>query len=91
MAAPSSRRVSVLFAATALRVYTSSSRAAALALPETLFAAFFVGGLLLDSAGAFGPWVVLAAALFGFAVRRIDIENWTLLRNQAVMAFKTAG
>ncbi|HWT44725.1 MAG TPA: magnesium transporter [Vicinamibacterales bacterium] len=78
MAAPSSRRVSVLFAATALRVYTSSSRAAALALPETLFAAFFVGGLLLDSAGAFGPWVVLAAALFGFAVRRIDIENWTL-------------
>jgi magnesium transporter len=78
MAAPSSRRVSVLFAATALRVYTSSSRAAALALPETLFAAFFVGGLLLDSAGAFAPWVVLAAALLGFVIRRIDIESWTL-------------
>ena len=78
MAAPSSRRVSVLFAATALRVYTSSSRAAALALPETLFATFFVGGLLLASAGAFAPWVVLVAALFGFVVRRIDIESWTL-------------
>ncbi len=78
MAAPSSRRIPILFAASALRPYTSSSRAAALALPETLFAAFFVGGLLLDSAGAFGPWIVLAAALFGFVVRRIDIESWTL-------------
>ncbi|HWK10072.1 MAG TPA: hypothetical protein VNR64_08475, partial [Vicinamibacterales bacterium] len=78
MAAPSSRRIPVLFAASALRPYTSSSRAAALALPETLFAAFFVGGLLLDSAGPIGPWIVLAAALLGFVVRRIDIESWTL-------------
>jgi magnesium transporter len=78
MAAPSSRRIPILFAASALRPYTSSSRAAALALPETLFAVFFVGGLLLDSAGAFGPWIVLAAALLGFVVRRIDIESWTL-------------
>jgi magnesium transporter len=78
MAAPSSRRIPILFAASALRPYTSSSRAAALALPETLFAAFFLGGLLLDTTGAFGPWIVLAAALLGFVVRRIDIDSWTL-------------
>jgi magnesium transporter len=78
MAAPSSRRVPILFAASALRPYTSSSRAAALALPETLFAAFFVGGLLLANDGAFGPWIVLAAVLLAFVVRRIDIESWTL-------------
>jgi hypothetical protein len=52
-------------------------RAAALALPELAFAAFFLGGLARDT-GSAGPWIVLAATLLGLAIRRLDLESWTL-------------
>ena len=72
------REIPIVLAKTALLSFTSASRAASLALPELAFAAFFVGGVLKDTAGAAGPWIVVAAALLGLAIRRFDLESWTL-------------
>ena len=43
------RVVPIVLATSALLSFTSASRAAALALPELAFAAFFVGGVLRDA------------------------------------------
>src|SRR5258708_32815687 len=72
------REVPIVLAASALLSFTSASRAAALALPELAFAAFFVGGVLKDTAGNAGPWIVFAATVIGLAIRRLDLESWTL-------------
>jgi len=71
------RDVPIVLATSALLSFTSASRAAALALPELAFAAFFLGGLARDT-GSAGPWIVLAATLLGLAIRRLDLESWTL-------------
>ena len=78
MAAPPTRRVPIVLATSALLSYTSASRAAALALPELAFAAFFIGGVLRATAGPAGPWFVVIAALLALAIRRLDLESWTL-------------
>ena len=75
---PRKREVPILLAASALVSFTSASRAAALALPELAFAAFFVGGVLRETAGSAGPWFVVAATLLGLAIRRLDLESWAL-------------
>jgi magnesium transporter len=72
------RDVPIVLAASALVSFTSASRAAALALPELAFAAFFAGGVLGDTAGNAGPWIVVLATLIGLAIRRLDLESWTL-------------
>ncbi|HEX9365265.1 MAG TPA: magnesium transporter [Vicinamibacterales bacterium] len=72
------RDVPIVLAASALLSFTSASRAAALALPELAFAAFFAGGVLKDTAGNAGPWIVFVATVIGLAVRRLDLESWTL-------------
>src|SRR5262249_27427804 len=78
MPIPSARRVPIVLAASALSSFTTASRAAALAVPELAFAAFFAGGVLRLTAGSVGPWLVLLATLLGLAVRRLDLESWTL-------------
>ena len=75
---PPYRRVPIVLATSALSSFTSASRAAALALPELAFAAFFVGGVLRVTSGPIGPWLVVLAALLGLGVRRLDLEHWTL-------------
>ena len=75
---PRKREVSIVLATNALVSFTSASRAAALALPELAFAALFAGGVLQDTAGNAGPWIVFAATVFGLAIRRLDLESWTL-------------
>jgi magnesium transporter len=75
---PPFRRVPIVLATSALSSFTSASRAAALALPELGFAAFFIGGVLRATSGPIGPWLVVLAALLGLGVRRLDLEHWTL-------------
>src|SRR5260221_1632858 len=72
------REVPIVLAASALLSFTSASRAAALALPGLAFAASFAGGVLKDTAGNAGPWIVFVATVIGLAVRRLDLESWTL-------------
>src|SRR3954471_17802675 len=74
----SRREVRIVLAAHALLSFTTASRAAALALPELVFAAFFIGGVLRVTAGGAGPWIVVLATLLGLAVRRLDVEIWAL-------------
>src|SRR4029079_1576121 len=72
------RDVPVVLASSVMLSVTTASRAAALALPELAFAAFFVGDLVRETAGDAGPWLLVAATLLGIAVRRLDLESWTL-------------
>ena len=71
------RDVRIVLTATGLLSFIPVSRAAALALPELAFAAFFIGGVLRETSGAAGPWFVLFASLLGLAIRRLDLESWT--------------
>ncbi|HEX5475336.1 MAG TPA: magnesium transporter [Vicinamibacterales bacterium] len=74
----SKREVPIVLAAAALQSFTTVSRAAALALPDLGFAAFFIAGITQAELGASAAWFVLAATLAGFGFRRLDIESWTL-------------
>jgi len=58
--------------------FASASRAAALAIPDLGFAAFFIAAVTTPSLGASAPWFVLAAVLVGLVCRAIDIESWAL-------------
>jgi magnesium transporter len=72
------RDVRIVLATSALLSFTSASRAAALALPELAFAAFFIGGVVRDAVGPAAPWYILLATVFGLAIRRLDLASWTL-------------
>jgi magnesium transporter len=78
MATPPSTRVRIVLATRALVSFASASRAAALALPDLGFAAFFIAATTDSSLGPSAPWFVLAAVLIGFVCRAIDIESWAL-------------
>ena len=72
------RPIPIVFSTGALLSFTSASRAAALALPDLAFAAFFVGAVVGDAGIRAAPWIVLVAAILASIVRRLDIESWTL-------------
>src|SRR5436190_4210006 len=72
------RPIAFVFTSGALLSFTSASRAAALALPELAFAAFFVGSVVGDAGVRLAPWIVLLATILASIVRRLDIESWTL-------------
>src|SRR5207247_739541 len=68
--------------ARALLSIASASRAAALALPDLGFAAFFIAGIATAALGNRAPWFVLAAVGLGLLCRRPDLESWALLNVQ---------
>src|SRR5580765_5685310 len=72
------RRVRVVLSSMGLMPFVSVWKAAALALAEPGSAAFFIVGVLHETAGASAPWFVLAACLLGVLVRAGDIESWAL-------------
>jgi magnesium transporter len=55
-----------------------AARAAALAIPDLGFAAFFIAGIAATTLGARAPLFVVAAVLLGLLCRRLDIESWAL-------------
>ena len=75
---PRRRQVRVVLSTTALLSFMSVRKATALALAELGIRAFFVAGAAQADLGAWGPWFVLGAALFGLLVRAADIESWAL-------------
>jgi magnesium transporter len=72
------REVPIVLTASALLSFASAYRAAALALPDLGFAVFFIVAQLRPDVGAIAPGLLLAAALVGIAVRRLDLESWAL-------------
>src|ERR1043166_7182094 len=78
MATPPSKRVRIVLATRALVSFASASRAAALAVPDLGFAAFFIAAIAASSLGSAAPWFVLAAVVIGLVCRTIDIESWAL-------------
>ena len=70
----------VTLSSTVLEPFISAGRAGALAIAEFGVAAFFVAGATaLVVAGAWAPWLVLAAAALVAVVRAVDIDAWSLL------------
>ena len=72
------REVPIVLTASALLSFASAYRAAALALPDLGFAAFFIVAQARSGVGAAAPWFVLAAVLLGILIRRLDLESWAL-------------
>ena len=70
------RDVPIVLVTRALLSFATTSRAAALVLPDLGFAAFFIAGISAAVPGA--PWMVLLAVVLGLLCRAIDIESWTL-------------
>ncbi|HEY2433443.1 MAG TPA: magnesium transporter [Vicinamibacterales bacterium] len=79
MTTPPSTRVRIVLATRALVSFASASRAAALAIPDLGFAAFYVASIAIAGAGSAGPWLVLGAVGIGLLCRAIDVESWALL------------
>src|SRR5580765_3294119 len=77
-ATPPSPRVRIVLATRALVSFASASRAAALAIPDLGFAAFFIAAITTPVLGGSAPWFVLAAVLLGLGCRAIDVESWAL-------------
>src|SRR5690348_6773139 len=71
--------VRIVLATRALVSFLSASRAAALAIPDLGFAAFFIAAVTVPVLGDAAPWFVLAAILLGMVCRAIDVESWALL------------
>ena len=71
--------VRIVLATRALVSFLSASRAAALAIPDLAFAAFFIAAVTVPALGGASPWFVLGAVLLGLLVRVIDVESWALL------------
>ena len=69
-----SGRIRVVLATRTLLTFTSTWRAAALALGELGCVAFFAAGLAEYAVGSAAPWYVLAAVLLGACVRAVDVE-----------------
>src|SRR4051794_37241565 len=78
-ATPPSRRVRIVLATRALVSVVSASHAAALAIPDLGFAAFFIVAATIPALGASAAWFVLAAVVLGMVCRAIDVESWALL------------
>jgi magnesium transporter len=71
--------VRIVLATRALVSFASATRAAALAIPDLGFAAFYVASVAIAGAGSAAPWFVLAAVGVGLLCRAIDVESWALL------------
>ncbi len=59
--------------------FASASRAAALAIPDLGFAAFYIAATVTADAGPSAPWLVLGAVAIGALCRAVDLESWALL------------
>jgi magnesium transporter len=78
-ATPPSTRVRIVLATRALVSFASASRAAALAIPDLGFAAFYIAAVVTAAVGGTAPWFVLGAVAVGILCRAIDVESWALL------------
>src|ERR1051325_2982910 len=77
-ATPPSPRVRIVLATRALVSFASAYRAAALAIPDLGFAAFFIAAVATPVLGRSAPCFSIPAVLLRLACRSIDVESWAL-------------
>jgi amino acid transporter len=75
-AAPSRpRQPQVIVVTTALLVFISFWRAAAIVLCDLASTAYYIGGIVEEAIGKAAPWYIGAVMLFSYAVRAVYVES----------------
>ncbi len=70
-----STRPPVIVLTTAMLVFISFWRAAAIVLCDMASTAYYIGGIVEQAIGKAAPWYILAVMLFAYAVRGVYLES----------------
>jgi Amino acid permease len=70
-----SARPQIIVVTTAMLVFISFWRAAAIVLCDMASTVYYIGGIVEQAIGKAAPWYILAVMLFAYAVRGIYIES----------------
>lgn len=73
--APVAGRPQVIVVTTAMLVFISFWRAAAIVLCDLASTAYYIGGIVEQAVGKSAPWFIFAVMLFSYAVRGVYIES----------------
>src|SRR3977135_4457254 len=73
-----SNRVRIVVAASVMRTFLSSWRAAAIVLNDLASSAFYACGIAEQAVGKSAPWFIVAVMLFSFAVRAVYVESCSM-------------
>jgi len=73
--APSGPRPQVIVVTTAMLVFISYWRAAAIVLCDMASTVYYIGGIVEQAIGKAAPWYIGAVMLFAYAVRGVYIES----------------
>ena len=73
--APQNGRPRVIVVTTAMLVFISFWRAAAIVLCDMASTVYYIGGIVEHAVGKAAPWYILAVMLFAYAVRGVYIES----------------
>jgi len=73
--APSGPRPQVIVVTTAMLVFISYWRAAAIVLCDMASTVYYIGGIVEQAIGKAAPWYIVAVMLFAYAVRGVYIES----------------
>jgi Amino acid permease len=68
-------RPQIIVVTTAMLVFISFWRAAAIVLCDLASTAYYIGGIVEQAVGKAAPWCILAVMLFSYAVRGVYIES----------------
>ncbi len=74
-AAPAPRRPQIIVVTTAMLVFISYWRAAAIVLCDMASTVYYIGGIVEQAIGKAAPWYIGAVMLFAYAVRGVYIES----------------
>ncbi len=72
---PSNSRPQVIVLTTAMLVFISFWRAAAIVLCDLASTAYYIGGIVEQAIGKAAPWYIFAVMAFSYAVRGVYIES----------------
>lgn len=72
---PSRSRPQVIVLTTAMLVFISFWRAAAIVLCDLASTAYYIGGIVEQAVGKAAPWYIFAVMAFSYAVRGVYIES----------------
>jgi len=73
--APSGARPQIIVVTTAMLVFISYWRAAAIVLCDMASTVYYIGGIVEQAIGKAAPWYIGAVMLFAYAVRGVYIES----------------
>ena len=72
---PSNSRPQIIVLTTAMLVFISFWRAAAIVLCDLASTAYYIGGIVEQAVGKAAPWYIFAVMAFSYAVRGVYIES----------------